>query len=180
MHIARLVISVVSIAFVAGSALAEPPAADDDLVRLPGNGEIRKSPNNRKGAVDALVPGGGLMLSFDTNRDGRITEREVAKGSRLAFDLADTNGDGRLSALEQIEWAKQLPTRDDTLANPARFDPNLDRMVSYDEFAAVVTRLAGDYSDEASGVILVASLKVDMPDPERGAFARLLGQRSDN
>ena len=32
-----------------------------------------------------------------------------------------------LQMLEQQAWARSLPTRDNSLANPVRFDPNLDR-----------------------------------------------------
>ena len=180
MRMGRLMVTAISAMLVTGAAFADPPAGDDDLVRLPGNGEIRKSPENGKGKAESLVPGGGLMITFDANMDGRITPVEVSDGSKTAFGEADSNGDGWLSALEQIDWARQLPTRDDTLANPTRFDPNLDRMVDIDEFAAVVARLAQDYSDKATGDILVASLKVVEPEPNRGAFARLMGQRSEN
>ena len=83
----------------------------------------------------------------------------------MAFSSADKNADGYLTALEQQDWAASLPTRDDSLANPFRFDPNLDRRVDLDEFTLVINNLGLDYADEASGDIIVADLKA--PDVRR-------------
>ena len=117
----------------------------DDIVRLPG-----------------LVAGGGLIMSFDADDNGRVTPSELNTGSVAAFAVADANQDGRLSALEQQDWANNLPTRDDTLANPVRFDPNLDRMVSQSEFVAVVAQLAKTYAD-ADGDIHLVKLEASEP-----------------
>ena len=98
------------------------------------------------------------MVSFDTDLDGKITPTELANGINAAFLEADSNSDGYLSPLEQLSWAENQPTRDDTLGNPARFDPNLDRRASFDEFDTVLTSLAADYASD-SGIIHVADLK---------------------
>ena len=133
-------------------------AQDEDLVRLPGQGEIKEDAPRVSG-VQRLVPGGGLLLSFDTDSDGQITQAEVASGINAAFKAADANGDKRISPLEQISWSKRLPTRDASLENPARFDPNLDRIVKEPEFTEIVYLLAGVYADETTGNINVANLK---------------------
>jgi hypothetical protein len=115
-----------------------------------------------------LVPGGGLFASFDADGDGRISPAELAAGSPRRFQvLADANGDGQLVALEQQDWAAGLPTRDDTLTNPVRFDPNLDRVVTFEEFEAVISQLAKNYQDD-NGVIEIAKLSAPDPKPERG------------
>lgn len=155
------------------SAMAQANESDD-IVRLPvqGQGQMKEerlnAPYRSPNAPRRLVPGGGLMVSFDSNADGRISLTELRDGSAAAFLKADANGDGTLTALEQQAWAASLPTHDDSLANPARFDPNLDRMVSSDEFNDVIRKFASDYAEEGSGEIILANLKAKEQRPERG------------
>lgn len=143
------------------AALALPllaSADDDEVLRLPGQGEV-KPELKHVGGIGRLVPGGGLLLSFDTNEDGVVTSSEVETGIVAAFTLADANADGRVSPLEQISWSETLPTRDMSLANPARFDPNLDRVVREQEFTDIVQLLASVYADPTTGNIYIADLK---------------------
>ena len=144
------------------SAAAAQTQAESDVVRLPGQGEL-KLPTEAEGILQRLVPGGGLILSFDTDRDGVITPDEVATGIDHAFNEADANGNGSLTALEQQDWANSLPTRDESLANPVRFDPNLDRTVSLEEFTQVISNLAAGYADPDTGRIDVEDLHDDTP-----------------
>ena len=133
-------------------------AQDDDIVRLPGQGEVKKDRVAEVGA-HRLAPGGGLMTSFDTDGNGRVSQAELNEGIAKAFETADANADGELTPLEQQDWASLLPTRDESLFNPARFDPNLDRIVSLDEFSAVIHTMADGYSEEGSSEVVLASLK---------------------
>ncbi|MEO0817327.1 MAG: EF-hand domain-containing protein [Pseudomonadota bacterium] len=149
-------ISLCILIFAPASAVSAQ-SAEGDIVRLPGNGAAKVTLPGERPA--RYVPGGGLLLSFDLNEDGTVTQAERAQGTATAFEAADANGDGALSALEQQAWAEQLPTRDDSLANPVRFDPNLDRMVSEAEFAQVVTTIASAYVDPASGNISITDLE---------------------
>ncbi len=160
-------------------------AEDEPLVRLPGQGELR-DPAERKdrkaNLPDRLKPGGGLFVSFDENQDGIVSADEIAAGIPLAFTAADANADGHLTAIEQQAWAASLPTRDDSLANPVRFDPNLDRRVSISEFTSVINDLGSAYADEATGQIIVADLKAPKPERQRGEerVERLLERRQQN
>ncbi|MFN7054506.1 hypothetical protein [Hyphomonas sp.] len=154
-------------AALAGVALAaESPAAEvgggDDIVRLPGEGGPRPERASAQPKGMRFVPAGGLFASFDADADGFVTREELATGIRAAFAEADTNEDGTLTALEQQAWAAGLPVRDDTLANPVRFDPNLDRIITFEEFESVLLQIARSYQDEA-GVIDIRNLLV----PER-------------
>lgn len=160
-----LALSVLLLAALPASAQAE--GEGDELVRLPGQGLVKPDGLPPQLRLERLVPGGGLFASFDTDGDGRISPRELSEGTRAAFKAADANGDGQLVALEQIDWAESLPTRDDTLANPVRFDPNLDRIVTFEEFSAVIAQLAASYQD-ADGSIDIARLSAPEPRPERG------------
>ncbi|MEM7458958.1 MAG: EF-hand domain-containing protein [Pseudomonadota bacterium] len=156
-------VSLASLAILGLSCTAHAQVDEDELVRLPGQGEVRSSDLRDRAKADRLKPGAGLLLTFDSNQDGRISQFEIDAGIPIAFQVADKNGDGYLTALEQQDWAAQLPTRDDSLANPFRFDPNLDRRVDLDEFTTVIVNLGSDYADDSSGDILVADLKAPRP-----------------
>ena len=143
-------------------------AADaDDIVRLPGQGRLRPDAPHGRHASGRLVPGGGLIVSFDANDDGHVTPDELRTGAVAAFAAADANADGSLSALEQQDWANGLPTRDDTLANPVRFDPNLDRIVSVTEFVAVVAQLTLDHADPDGNIYLSKLAAPEPKDPDK-------------
>ena len=145
-------------------------SAEDPIVRLPGQGEVRETARpgpdgeERLAGARRLLPGGGLLVSFDTDGDGRITAAEIDAGIPAAFAEADADGDGYVTPLEQQDWAARLPTRDDSLANPARFDPNLDRRASLEEFDQVVRQIAAVYREEGEGELTIASLAA--PDPK--------------
>ncbi|MCR9224667.1 MAG: EF-hand domain-containing protein [Hyphomonas sp.] len=158
--------SLAALAVACVSVSAHAQAEEDELVRLPGQGELRDDSLRQRAQADRLKPGAGLFITFDTNNDGRISQAELDAGIPAAFTQADSNEDGYLTALEQQDWARSLPTRDDSLANPFRFDPNLDRRVDLDEFTLVISNLGRDYSDELSGDIIIADLKA--PRPTRG------------
>ena len=147
------------------NAQIESSVDEDELVRLPGQGEVREAGLRDRTKAKRLKPGAGLLLTFDKDEDGRISTSEINAGIPIAFTSADRNEDGYLTALEQQDWAASLPTRDDSLANPFRFDPNLDRRVDLEEFTLVINNLGIDYADEVSGDILVADLKA--PDIRR-------------
>lgn len=133
-------------------------SAQDEPARLPGQGHIKKDVPFAKG-LGRLIPGGGLLLSFDSNQDGQITQIEIDEGINEAFLKADTNEDGRITPLEQIKWTQSLPTRDESLANPARFDPNLDRRVQHREFTEIVQAFAALHMDTTTQTIPVIALK---------------------
>jgi len=152
-------ISLAALATVCLSFSTHAQPDEDELLRLPGKGEVRDEALRQRTQADRLKPGAGLFITFDLDSDGRISPSEIDAGIPAAFIDADGNEDGYLTALEQQDWAKGLPTRDDSLANPFRFDPNLDRRVDLDEFTLVISNLGLDYADEASGDIIISDLK---------------------
>ena len=147
---------------VIAAMLVAPSFAEDkdDLVRLPGQGEVKSERIAQVGAA-RLAPGGGLMASFDTDANGRISIQELETGIKAAFIAADANADGELTPLEQQDWAGNLPTRDESLLNPARFDPNLDRLVNEKEFSFVIRSIAEGYREDGSTEVVLATLKRD-------------------
>lgn len=172
----RTILACLSLAVLTVGLPVNAQAAEDadDIVRLPGAGLVKPG----EGALREharLVPGGGLFASFDLTRDGIITAPEIVAGISAAFLAADSNADGNLTALEQQAWAAGLPTRDDSLANPVRFDPNLDRFVTRAEFQGVISDLATAYRG-ADGSITLASLAAPEPKPGPRAFTELRGR----
>jgi len=170
----------ISLAALAAACLSVPAHAqadEDELLRLPGQGEVRDEALRQRTQADRLKPGAGLFITFDTDSNGRISRSEINAGIPAAFQQADNNEDGYLTALEQQDWARSLPTRDDSLANPFRFDPNLDRRVDIEEFTLVISNLGRDYEDETSGEIIIADLKAPPPAREgRGRGGETAGQ----
>lgn len=151
----------------AESAETEQIPIEDEIVRLPGQGELKPEAARIVGDdTERLIAGGGLILSFDTDANGRVTPDELQAGVAAAFENADKNEDGRITPLEQMAWADRLPTRDTSLANPARFDPNLDRVVRETEFSEVVLTFAATLADETTGDVHLEKLK-----------SRVLGRR---
>jgi len=142
----------------AQSSETQPVSVEDEIVRLPGQGELKPEAAKTIVGADRLISGGGLILSFDADADGRVTPDELETGVAIAFETADRNDDGRITPLEQMAWADGLPTRDTSLANPARFDPNLDRVVREAEFTDVVVSFASGLADETTGDIHVERL----------------------
>jgi hypothetical protein len=159
-----------------GAPTGPDAQAGEEIVRLPPRGELREELSRadlrdlrearaQRPREVILVPGGGLILSFDADGDGEIDAGELSAGIAAQFGRADLSGDGVLTPLEQIRWAESLPTRDDTLGNPARFDPNLDRQVSVAEFEAVIRQLAGVHTQADTGRLLVEDLYMEVERP---------------
>ena len=180
----------------AAAQVVEPASADvpvtedtDGIVRLPARGELKDGQaialselmEGERPRGERLVPGGGLLMSFDTDRDGVVSDDELDAGIAAQYAAADANGDQRLTPLEQTDWAGALPTRDDSLANPVRFDPNLDRVVTIEEFDQVIRQLAAAYVAEGEDVLYVASLTAAEPDREEREVLRplLRGERPE-
>lgn len=154
----RVIAALLAISAFAISPVNAAPDDADELVLLPGQGEFRERSKRDAPGKKRLKPGGGLFITFDEDANGEITSAEIDRGIPLAFMSADANKDGFLTALEQQDWSASLPTRDDSLANPVRFDPNLDRRVDLDEFTLVISQLGVEYANAETGIISVGDL----------------------
>jgi hypothetical protein len=127
------------------------------------------------------------LIQFDANKDGTITRAEVTAGLDAQFKSADTNGDGKLDALEfqkhndarkadrkaRIEaWrAKRQAEGGDTKERPPHdrqgrnFDPmknmdwDRDGFISPDEFASRTRAQAMRADRDGDGNIQVADLQ---------------------
>ncbi|MEM9938460.1 MAG: hypothetical protein AAF768_06400 [Pseudomonadota bacterium] len=147
-----------------GLASADEPQDEDALVRVTQPLKREDLQKLRGLRPDRLKPGGGLFVSFDENIDGQVDLAEIETGIAAAFEAADTSENGTLSVLEQQVWAEGLSTADTSLANPVRFDPNLDRQISFEEFESVIKDLANDYMKDDAEYILVEDLEIEQPE----------------
>lgn len=172
----------VNAVLIAPAALADQAAqGSDEVVRLPDAPErprapvLSESPNReaRDERKTRLLPGGALLATFDTDGDQVISDAEVETGIARAFDEADGNGNGRITGLEQKAWATSLPYRDDSLANPVRFDPNLDGQATREEFSQVLTALAAEYRGESDEALTFADLVAPQRTPATERAERL-------
>lgn len=178
---AALLLGAVLFALVPAASAKQATNGSDDVVRLPDAPERPRAPAleslaDRDGEdtrETRLLPGGALLATFDTNGDQIISDAELETGIAQAFEAADQNGNGRVTGLEQKAWATSLPYRDDSLANPVRFDPNLDGQVSRDEFSQVLTSLADEYRAEADGELTFAALVAPQRKPATEGAERL-------
>lgn len=164
----RAIAALLAMSALAISPIYATPDDEDELVLLPGQGEFKERGERENQDRQRLKPGGGLFVTFDVDADGAITPTEINLGIPLAFTSADANEDGVLTALEQQDWAASLPTRDDSLANPVRFDPNLDRQVDLEEFTMVINKLGMDYANADSGIITISDLKAPLSEKKNG------------
>jgi Ca2+-binding EF-hand superfamily protein len=104
--------TVVAVLVLMGAALGSAALADRGMGGMGGMG----GPGG---------PGAMLMENFDaidTNKDGKITQDEIAAHRAAEFAAADTNGDGQLDAEElAAQMLKQMLAR-----QAARMIENLD------------------------------------------------------
>lgn len=144
---------------VADTEIITPDTPSDDVLRLPASNRIKEdTATDEVETGQQLVPGGVLFLGFDVNNNGEIDADEIDLGIATAFLEADANQSGYMTPIEQQSWAESLRPFDASLANPVRFDPNLDRRVSEDEFTLVIRHLTDGLKDEETGKLLVSSL----------------------
>ena len=151
----------------AASLLATPILHASAQERLPfrGNG-----PEGEHFAGARYVkPGALLLASFDADHDLEITPTEIETGARIAFAVADEDGNGYLTPIEQRNWAARLTSHDDILGNPSLFAPVTPGMVLEDEFVRGLEIFAQRF-ENSEGEILFSALTFE-PDQ---------GRRDDN
>ncbi len=104
-----------------------------------------------------------LMARFDTNRDGRITRKEVQSQRKAQFGKMDANGNGLVSLEEIKAFAEQNAPKDGRQQRRnrrgnrleyrfARIDTNEDGQISLEEFTAKL-RLFKKFDANKDGVI---------------------------
>lgn len=89
-----------------------------------------------------IVPGGILLLRFDTDNDYKISTVEIEEGLTVSFDLADKDESGTLSLFEYRDWAALALGSPTALPDWMSVDRNQDRTISRMEFDGAFMRIA--------------------------------------
>lgn len=103
-----------------------------------------------------------LFVTFDNNQDFLITEEEIINGARNTFRLADADGDGKMSPIEQRNWAAMITSESDVLGNSRMCARMLEKNVNEDEFAQCLVQFSERFIDrDENGAIRISGLTLD-------------------
>ncbi len=107
-----------------------------------------------------IIRSGALLIaSFDANHDFVITDEEIEAGAQNTFLIADADGSGGVSPLEQRAWAARIGSENDVLANPSLFASMTPGHVTAEEFSAGLLIFADRFRGE-SGTIAFTDLTI--------------------
>jgi len=95
-------------------------------------------------SADAL-----LFVSFDADRDLKVSQGEVQSGIEAAWRQADANADGALSPLEFQGWSQAALGGSQMPPYRLEFDRNVDNSISGDEFRTELVARAADYDADS-------------------------------
>ncbi|GEM_PF-3964530 len=142
--------------------LAAPMASAQERlpIRLGGAGDLN--------GARYIKPGALLFATFDTNQDFVISEEEIESGARRTFQLADADGNGVMTPLEQRDWALKIGSDTDVIANPTTFPSGIPGQVNEEEFVFGLQTFAQRFQDpdDADQRILVKNFTFE-PDRSR-------------
>jgi Ca2+-binding EF-hand superfamily protein len=100
-----------------------------------------------------------LLLRYDANNDGKITQRELEAGLRQDFWQADSNRDGLLDA-EEVRATNLRRIRIDQSTAIPLIDWNHDGFVDFSEFAAPMRSLFEQYDADEDGVVTLSEMHI--------------------
>lgn len=142
--------------------LAMSASAAAQVQRIPQQGQgpgfgLENARYIRSGAL--------LFVTFDNNQDFLITEQEIIEGARNTFKLADADGDGEMSPIEQRSWAAMITSESDVLGNSRMCARMLEKNVNEDEFVQCLVQFSERFTDrDENGSIRISGLTLDPRD----------------
>ncbi|WP_114952364.1 EF-hand domain-containing protein [Sphingosinicella terrae] len=92
----------------AAHRLSQFDRADRDRDGAIARGDFRRLARFRPEAMERID---ALIAQGDSNRDGRLTRAELQAAPMRIFDLADSDGDGRIDAAERSALRAAAPIR---------------------------------------------------------------------
>lgn len=125
------------------------------------NGWGRGGHHDRSGGATALLE------TYDTNKDGTITQAEVDTVRKDRFARFDANGDGKMSLDEfQGLWLEAMRRR--MVAGFQALDADGDASITLDEYQKPAARLIRRFDVNGDGAVDSAELSRGRPDrPDR-------------
>ena len=106
-----------------------------------------------------------VMLSYDANRDGKVTRAEVEQALKSQFAVVDRNNDGILDQQEMQAENDRRYGAAGTGFSPL-IDWNRDSRVDFTEFATTTRSLFEEMDKDRNGVLEGSELRV--PPMRRG------------
>ncbi len=142
------------------------------------------APKSSRASASAGTASAMRFMSYDTDKDGRVTRVEVDAGITAQFAAADSNTDGKLDAAEIIRfndkrkadrraryeaWKAKAatlgvdpgkpPSDRDTVDTLRAADWNLDGVITPDEFGGKLRGLAMRADRNGDGIISTDEMK---------------------
>jgi Ca2+-binding EF-hand superfamily protein len=96
-------------------------------------------------------PAALFLGGLDTNLDGVVTTAEVAGAMNRLWTSADTNGDGKLSIIELLDWRTHWFGTSDGWPGRFFFDSDGDGSISRDEFETGIRKIFDAYDRNHDG-----------------------------
>ena len=88
-----------------------------------------------------------MFATFDTNQDFEISTDEIEAGAKRTFLIADADGNGVMTPLEQRDWALKIGSDTDVIANPTTFPSGIPGQVNETEFVFGLQTFAQRFRD---------------------------------
>jgi len=106
----------------------------------------------------ALTTGGLLIANFNRNGDYSIDKTEYQNGVNEAFDLADTNGNGTINAIEMEVWRTKAFGTTDAPPHSMFFDKNFNQATTRAEYDEAMAELFKSSDKDQNGSIEFSEL----------------------
>jgi hypothetical protein len=149
----------------AASSHAQEVQPNPELLQLSelrhDDGKRRHGKHGRHGG-----PGMNMMESFDTNKDGKLTQAEIDAARRDRLAKFDSNKDGKLSLEEyQDLWLDAM--RERMVDRFQRLDADGNAMVTVDEFGQPFEKMVQRRDRDGDGELTEADLRRRNHDKDR-------------
>jgi len=127
----------------------------------------RWNPNGKGGVQDWHSPI-GVLLKYQTSKDGTLTRAQLEKGLRADFDAADKNHTGCLDSDEVTQINEERMKYDESAASPLiDWKNNPGGCIDFDEYAAMARSLFEELDTDGDGKLTQKELHPKREGPHK-------------